>query len=468
VAVRDFAALRQALPLLLSALSWSGSTCVSGLPLSLLSIRNLVLPFASEKKINQILPFELEEHLPVPVAEQVVAVLGMEESGDGARLLVAAVEKTQLRDYLDIFQAAGLDPGIVCPATLAPVRAYAEIEGHDEAFVLVHADMRSLSLAVCRHGRTMFLRRLPYPEEVITDRLFDVQGERVVFTDAGAAKDVVDSICRDMQRCLEFCRVAMDLDLEPHKVILTGPMQSAQGFADCIERELGLPVRAADLAADLSLAVNERLGEDWQAAWYDRPLALALLAGRKNVAGNFRKDEFAARGSLLGTGRKAVWLALAAGLLLCVLLGYQYFSYRTLKGRHDSLALEMEQIFKKSFPDITRIVDPLMQMRARLQTVETPTVAMPLFTGEKRVLVILADISRRIPRQLTLHVSRLVIDEDSVRIKGTTDAFNNVNRIKTLLDQSELYSEVNIVSATKSRDNNSIRFEIRLQLGEQS
>ncbi len=468
VALRDFEELPRVLPLLLTELAWKGGDCVAGLPLSLLSIRNLNLPFTSEKKIRQILPFELEEQLPVPVSEQIFSIIGIQEDESSSRLLVAAMEKTRLREYLDTLRAAGLDPHLVCPATLAQAQVYARKTEPEESFLLVHADMKSLTMAVCSRGLTMFLRRLPYPEQVITDRLFDVQGERVVFTDRDEAREVVKSICRDMNRCLQYCRVAVELEIAPRRIILTGPLQATDGFARCIEEELDLPVSSGDLVADLSLGLAEPASEEWQPAWYDRPLALALQGGRKNAAGNFRIDEFAVRGSLLGSRRQLVLAGLAVAVLLSGLLGYQYFSFRALKGRHQSLGAEMEGIFKKSFPDITRIVDPLMQMRAKMQEVEQPTVAMPLFTGDKRVLAILADISSRIPAQLTLHVSRLVIDEDSVRIKGTTDAFNNVNRIKKLLDQSTLYSEVNIVSATKSRDNNSIRFEIRMALEEKS
>ena len=91
---------------------------------------------------------------------------------------------------------------------------------------------------------------------------------------------------------------------------------------------------------------------------------------------------------------------------------------------------------------------------------------MPLFTREKRILAILADISTLVPADVSLHVSRMLIDQDSVKIKGTTDAFNNVNTIKNLLARSPRFSEVTIVSATKAKDKNIIRFEINLQLGE--
>jgi Tfp pilus assembly protein PilN len=58
----------------------------------------------------------------------------------------------------------------------------------------------------------------------------------------------------------------------------------------------------------------------------------------------------------------------------------------------------------------------------------------------------------------------LIVDQDSVKLTGTTDAFNNVNTIKSLLTQSDRYSEVNIVSATKGNEDEGVRFEIKMQL----
>ena len=79
------------LPALLGQLEWQGGRCISGLPLSYFSVRNLILPFTSEKKIQQILPFELEEHLLIPVDEQIFATTASGKSDDGTQLLVASL-----------------------------------------------------------------------------------------------------------------------------------------------------------------------------------------------------------------------------------------------------------------------------------------------------------------------------------------------------------------------------------------
>jgi len=466
VALEEHDDLPEVLPALLAQLQWSGGRCVSGLPLSFFSLRNFVLPFTSEKKIQQILPFELEEHLLTPVSEQIfaTAVTGATADG-GSHLLVAAVEKSTLEHHLATLQARDLDPDIVCPAgfSLAARLCAAGADGQD--FLLLHGDVGSMTMVVCQQGKILFMRRLSYPEKVFTDALFSFDGRRVGIRDRQAADAAVSGLCRVVQRSIDSFCFTSGIEVAPDHVILAGPMQLAEGFQEKIEYELGLPCSVCDLVQSGLVTLAAEVSEDWLPAVYDRSLALALLGGSKHVSLNFRKDEFASKRYLLGSRRQAMGLALAAGALVSMAFGYLVVDYNSLKKKHDSLAGKMEQVFKTTFPEVTRIVYPLVQMRARLQEAQAPAVSIPLFTREKRVLAILADISALVPASLSLHVTRLLIDQDSVKIKGTTDAFNNVNTIKKVLTRSARFTEVNIVSASKAKDKGVIRFEIRLQLG---
>jgi general secretion pathway protein L len=61
--------IKAALQTLVETLKPAGATCVLGIPTTLVSFRNLSVPFHDLKKIRQILPFELEPSLPVPVED---------------------------------------------------------------------------------------------------------------------------------------------------------------------------------------------------------------------------------------------------------------------------------------------------------------------------------------------------------------------------------------------------------------
>jgi general secretion pathway protein L len=466
--LEDIDQLSSALPLLLEQLTWHNGTCVSGISLSHFSLRNFFLPFTNEKKIEQILPFELEEHMLVPLDEQIFAAKVVRQRDEGSDLLVAAIEKSRVRAHLDSLKAAGIQPRRLGIASLALAEYLCETGRGQEDFVLLYGDTGSMTLVLCQQQKTMFMRRIAYPEAVFTDTVFALQGHELHIADTGAARVAIQNLCGQIKQSLERFSTTCSMEYTPGNVVLAGVMQLESMFAEQVEQELALPCTVCNLVQTGSVTLASNVREKWFPAFFDRPLALALQAENKKNSFDFLKDEFALPSQLIGSRKQAVAAALAVGLVLAGCLGYLFFDYRTLQNRHDRLSARMDQVFKKSFPGATKIVDPLLQMRSRLQEVQAPTVSMPLFTQEQRILAILSDISSRVPDSISMHVTRMVIDEESVKMKGTTDAFNNVNTIKKLLAKSPRYQDVSIVSATKSKEKNTIRFEIRLELEENS
>ncbi len=458
--------LLQGLAALLEEVSWQGGTCVLGVPLSLLSLRNLNLPFTNTRKIEQILPFELEEHLLVPVARQIIDTVVVHGGEDASHLLVAACEKELLAGLLEQLRTAHLDPEIVCPACYCLARRLASSKKNRESFLLLYGDLCSLSMVLCLQGTMTFMRRVVYPEQVFTEEIFIQQDRKIFIQDQEAAVSAIQGLCSLVDKSLDLIAFSLPMEVNSDRVLLAGPMLRCDGFSDIIEQSLDRPVIPCDLAKELSLGRARPVLPVWQPAVYDSALSLALLGSSRRVPLNFRKNEFAARHVLMGSKKRVMAVAGVVSLVLLIGLGYLFFDALQLQKRHDSLTAEMERIFKHNFPAVTRIVDPLLQMRARIRELETPKVSMPLFTSEPRILTILTDISTRLPVNLSLHVSRFVVDQDSVRLKGTTDAFNNVNTIKTLLAKSPLFSDVNIVSASKAKGKDVIRFALRMQLVE--
>ena len=160
---------------------------------------------------------------------------------------------------------------------------------------------------------------------------------------------------------------------------------------------------------------------------------------------------------------------MAASVVVAILiggwLGYMGFDYLSLKKRYDETGNMMLTLFKETFPERTKVSDPLLEMKANLKNIQAPAIATPVFSGEKRSLNILADISGRVPNSVKIEVSRIVIDQNSVHMKGVTDTFNNVNIIQGSLRKSPLYDDVDRGSAAADKDSSMIRFELRMQAG---
>jgi general secretion pathway protein L len=58
----------------------------------------------------------------------------------------------------------------------------------------------------------------------------------------------------------------------------------------------------------------------------------------------------------------------------------------------------------------------------------------------------------------------MVIDQDGVQVRGTTDTFNTVDSVKKGLESSDIYRDVVIASANLDQSGKGVRFEIKMEL----
>src|SRR5579883_171283 len=92
---------------------------VSALPGELVAKRLLNLPFTDRRKLDQAVPFALEEHLPFSIEEAVVAYMPLLRDGKNSLVLAALVRRDDLRAHLELLAQAGLDPKTVTLSSLA-------------------------------------------------------------------------------------------------------------------------------------------------------------------------------------------------------------------------------------------------------------------------------------------------------------------------------------------------------------
>lgn len=434
-----------------------------GLSLSECSFRNLSLPFVDRKKIDQVLPFELEEEMLVPVHQQVISSDITSSSDTTSQLLIAGIEKTHLENILDTMQGAGIDPVMLLPT----VYAFAETvtTGAKEDAVFLDTGKNGISMALLKGDRVVFLRHVPYTDSVFTTQPFRFFEDGLQVQDEREARECITALCRTISASIHYFYLDTGVSIAPAQVVISGQLAEYSDLSEIIHAELELETRIVNLVASKSIAIAKN-GLEFNPTLHNRALALALCCSAKKHAFNFRREEFAHSGSLLQTGGRVLAAAACVICLLAAIAGFQWWNVRQLQSEYDRGSLQVKNLFSKTFPDVQRIVDPYAQMKAKMQeAAASPAAILPAFTGEKRTLEILADISGRIPETVKIHVSRMVLDQESVRLRGTTDAYNNVDVIKNRLAASPRFREVDIISATADRDKNGIRFELRLLLG---
>jgi len=455
--------LAESLRRLLEQVIWKEGACVCGISLAGVSLRNITIPFTDKKKIVQVLPMELEDQLLRPVGDQLVEFVVTGGDEEKSTILVASLRKDTMQKWLDLFGGSGLNPESVTLRTVALAEQLERRSVRGEGFILIDAGLHSVNLAIVEQGTVIFLRRLPYADRVFTAHpfVYDDDGPRI--TDHGVAMECIRLLCADIRRSMGLLQLETGIESLPERIIISGCLGRFDSIREKIAEELGREVVQGNLRKQAGVSMGKEAAEKWDPGTCDHALALALQGLQKKTGFNFRKDEFAPPKLLLASGQQ---LIAASVLLFLVLAGsflYLGYGYRDLNARHAELDEGMVKLFKETFPEATRIVDPLVQMKTNLRNVQAPAIATPIFSGDKRALNILADISERIPGNVEIHVSRLVIDDESVMIKGTTDTYNNVNIIQGVLRQSPEYDDVAIVSAAAEKESGLVRFELKMR-----
>ncbi len=461
----QYGELGEPLDQLLETLDWQDGSCICGIGLARISTRNIRLPFTDKKQIFQTLPHELDDQLIQSIDEVVTDFDIIDTQGDTSHLHTFAVDKVLLSDLLQELQQKGIDPDAILPS----VKSINEILTNtfpQQNILVLQADFFSVTMSFIYNGQCWFTGRMPYPEKWIVDAPLFEQARAAT---AEASVDMVSlyqEIGAAIRKNLDFLRIGGFPVDKIDRILGFGILADLPVMCREIEQLLDQMVEPVRLSTLLQCDVPESCA-DVSPARYETALSLAWASKEKKSKINFRKQEFAKKTTLFSSKKQTIWATGLLVLLSTVFLGYYWLDYNSLTFKKKQLHTRMVQLYQEQFPSVTRIQDPYLQMQVALRDQGTTETIAPLFSGQKRVLDFLADISSRIPQKLPLQVSRMVVDQQTIRMRGITDTFNNVDEIKEALSLSTLYARVNIISATADAKTNKIRFEIQLEFGDE-
>ncbi len=423
---------------LLRSADLRAETCAVAVPPAQVFFRNLRLPFSDPRKLRQTLPFQMEPLVPVPIDELVVDFT-CRRSKDHSEVLAAALEKPRLRQLLDWLATHGLDPESVQVGGAALAGWLIRRKDTPADGLLLELGERACRMLLFLDRRIVLARSL------------------------GLAEDPApDSLAGPIRRTLHALAWQSGEHSQPRQIFLSGPAallpETQRALAGC----LGLPVTVVDAAAveRLRLAPGARPG--WSAPLMNGALALALQSQGSSAGLDFRRGEFEPQRRRSGLRRQLQRAAVFAGLIGALLAADLLVEARFLESRAARLDREIREEFRRAFPEVTRIVDPLQQARIRLREARGSILLPESVTGGTTV-ELLREISLRVPPSLDVLLTRMVVDSQRVRLSGETDTYNTVDGLQGALERSSLFSRVTIHSAQLDREGRHVQFELSLE-----
>jgi type IV pilus assembly protein PilM len=438
----------------------------------------LTLPFNNRRRLEQVLPFELENLVPFDLEKMHLAfeVLGKAPEG-GYRVLICLTPKDTMRRYLGFLARAGVDPKVVdfAPHALYSAMRLALPEEMSPCAVIdfghTHTDLIVLS-----QGELVDLRGIPFGGAAIDQALaqtlrVDVdRAARLKIEQASLRSG--DAVGLALRRGLEPLLVrlrqtllgARSAGVEITRLFLTGRASLLAGLDDMLGDELGVEVRFLQpLPADLPVSADVHDAETQ--ARFTYPLALAQR-GQGALRGfdlNLRDGEFFYRRQRKAIQASLRGIAVAAAIIALLLVYNLAASHMQKKAYYEALSNQVVQVYLKAFPG-TQPTQPLEQFQAQVGKTLAKYKTVGFFgEGDLRAVDILKALSDSIPPDVTVDIKKLDIATDSVKIEGECNSFPDVDKLEEALKKIPGFKNVKKESSKSVTEKVKFKFIVHFE-----
>jgi general secretion pathway protein L len=363
---------------------------------SWIHLNHVQLPISNRQKMLRAVPFALEEQIADEV-EDFHFVIGKTVADAGTP--VAGIRRDQLEQILAIFAEAGIYPDAIIPDVL------------------------------CLPGNTEQWCILQHQDRMLVE--FD--------TSSGATIDA-----ENLQFLLEASLAGNDQHT-PEKILLfqldgETPAITAQALRDGIGGE-AMP--ETEMPEIIEVSYNTHPLVVFCGHYLDA-LPLNLLQGsykpKRRNAGKWQRWRLAASLGL-------IWLGLY--------FGASVFELSQLRQKNDRLHVQIEQIYKKTFPDSKRIVNARVQMEQKLDELKGAGGAK-----DEGLLTLLGESIDAVSKVSDVSVQSLSFRNNRMDIELTGKGLQSIENLNKFLNQNpKLKSE--IVSSTSEKTG--VKGNIRIQ-----
>lgn len=487
----------------------TGDLIALSLPGDLISFREMTFPFSDQKKLEQIVPFELEAELPFDLDALTVDYMVLNKyrqyptTDQKNPLLVAAIQNSILSAYLEQLQPMGIDPAWLGPDALA-IYSYAQYQlgipsktgNNQDTLLAINIGASRTVLCSIEGGALQWIRTLSIGGDLLTDAL--KKAGQLTWEEAEARKKEIDLLMSDPNAEEKKERAALESALlrwmiEIEKTIrindsgfrlsskqiktddreatesdhaegrllhLCGGGSRLKGLQEILSNRLNLSVLHPPPPA-ASVSGLEQVENELVSSVYAEAFGVALQENTIPEI-NFRKGPFVFGKETIERRHHFITIGLIGLILLALMAGNLYLRSSMKEQRYQGLKTELRTAFNQSFPKIRNVVNEVEQTRVAITQLKKRADFFGL--NEKSPLLILKEVTEAIPTGVKIDVFNLVIDSGKVRIQAHTDSFESIDRIRGGLLSTKLFKGVEVSDAKVMADQKRVRFRIKMDI----
>lgn len=228
-------------------------------------IKRISLPEMTEEELSESIKFEAEQYIPFDIEDVNIdfQIIGPKEEPGQMDVILVAVKKDIINEYISVVEEAGLDPIIVDIGSFALENMYGinyEIES-DKNIALLNIGANTVNLVILKNGIAVFTRDSSLGSNLHTEALqreFNIPYETAERLKRGGpvenispedAQGAIDSaseeILNEIIRSLDYFK-STSVQEDISQVILSGGCSLIGNFASLLSERSGIEIKLVE------------------------------------------------------------------------------------------------------------------------------------------------------------------------------------------------------------------------------
>jgi general secretion pathway protein L len=407
-------------------------------------IHRISIPATAQKRLEEVLPFEVEANVPVDIDELVFdhRPLRRRSSTDPVVVMTAAARIETVRARIDLVKGAmGRQPDRVgCgPLVLANLASVVSSLRGPGPFALVDLGAERTEVTVLAHGEAVFVRTLS-------------QG-------VAGLPATADALASELRQTFLSAAVAVGGDLQA--AYLVGGGAAATGAAEYLAYEVGVPI------SPLPALELEGVSDERAASMPRFAKAIALSLGASGRA----RDVDLRRGPLefqRGFGFLKEKLPILSGLGAAIAISFVFSNWaqmRALDREHEMLVGQLEAVSKEVLGEAVSDSEAATEALARAQASEE---ADPMPTVD--AFDVIVELSKVIPTSMIHDIEEFDMQRGHVKIAGVVGSTADAQTIATEMGKHPCVKDPKIAKITQviNSDRQKYVLELEVRCGDDS
>jgi len=239
---------------------------VCSLPESAVFTRVIDLPSMTEKEVGQALKWELEEIVPIPLAEASFDWQVVKRDQSKISVLVAVSPTSLINKYLHLLELAQLQPLALETEVLAVVRALAFV-APGKTKLIIDIGARSTNIVVAKDEEIFLTRSLPSAGKALTRAIatklsleeevaeeykknYGLTENQLENQVSSAISPILESVIEEIQKSIGFVKNEKKEKVE--LLVLSGGSAGLPGISELITSKIGIEIQLANPFSQLT------------------------------------------------------------------------------------------------------------------------------------------------------------------------------------------------------------------------